>query len=293
MDIQSITKVIIPVAGWGTRSLPASKNIPKEMLPVHDKPTVQYIVEEAVASHIRDIIFITSKDKKIIEDHFDYSPQLEDLLLRTGKIDLLKKVQAIAEYVNIISVRQKKQKGLGHAILCAKDVIGNEAFAVMLGDDLFFSEEPGIGQIMHVAKTYNKPVIGFVEVEEEDVSKYGIIECSKIKDSIFTVENVLEKPQYTETKSRKAIVGRYILTPEIFTHLENTKAGKFDEIQLTDALSTMLKETEFLAVQIQGRRFDAGDRIDYLLANIHFALKDSDVSAKLRSSLIKMLDSFE
>lgn len=285
----SITKSIIPVAGLGTRSLPASKTIPKEMLPVHDKPTVQYIVEEAVRAGLEHILFITNRDKKSIEDHFDYNLQLEALLESKNKPELLKAVRDVAEYISVVSIRQKQQRGLGHAILCAKDFIHNEHFAVMLGDDLFFSTTPGIQQLIEVALRTGKSVIGVMEVDINNVSKYGIIEPEWLEDNIYRVNNIVEKPKQEEAPSTLAVVGRYVLSDTIFSYLEKVQPSVDDEIQLTDALQLIAKDEEVLAVKIEGERFDAGDRIEYLLANIHFALQDERLSQQLSQRLLAML----
>ena len=280
-----IKKVVIPVAGWGTRSLPATKNIPKEMLPVYNKPVVQYVVEEAQASGLQDVVFVTNRNKTIIEDHFDYNLTLEDLLTRTGKTDMLKMVREVAEMVNIISVRQKKQLGLGHAVLCAREVCKNDPFAVMVGDDLMFSMEPGIKQLLTVAQSEHMPVIGVMEVPQERVNRYGIISGEEVSPGIYRVEKLVEKPKVNEAPSRLAIVGRYVLTPEIFGHLEKVQPGHGGEIQLTDALQGQANGRGLLAVKIRGMRFDVGDWAEYLTANIYFALQDEE----LRYDLVRHL----
>jgi UTP--glucose-1-phosphate uridylyltransferase len=280
-----IKKVVIPVAGWGTRSLPATKNIPKEMLPVYNKPVVQYVVEEAQASGLQDVVFVTNRNKTIIEDHFDYNLTLEDLLTRTNKTEMLKMVREVAEMVNIISVRQKKQLGLGHAVLCAREVCKNDPFAVMVGDDLMFSMEPGIKQLLTVAMTEHMPVIGVMEVPPHMVSRYGIIDGEEFAPGMYRVRDLVEKPKVNEAPSRLAIVGRYVLFPDIFYHLEKVTPGHGGEIQLTDALKGLAGNNRLLAVKIQGQRFDAGDWVDYLTANIYFALHDE----VLRESLVPRL----
>lgn len=284
-----IKKVVIPVAGWGTRSLPATKNIPKEMLPVYKKPVVQYVVEEAMLSGCTDVIFINNQNKKIIEDHFDYNFSLEDVLQRAGKTAILKEVREVAEMVNIISVRQKQQLGLGHAVLCAKEVVKNDPFAIMVGDDMMFSPEPGIQQLINVAKSEKLPVIGVMEVPAEKVSRYGIIKGDEFSPGLFKVRDMVEKPKQQDAPSRLAIVGRYVLTPEIFEHLENIEPGHGGEIQLTDALQAMAHKGRLLAVRMRGTRFDAGDWCEYLTANIHFALQDDtlrdDLTQRLKSLL--------
>ena len=281
-----IRKVVIPVAGWGTRSLPATKNIPKEMLPIYNKPVVQYVVEEAMQAGITDVCFITNRDKNVIEDHFDYNLQLESVLERAGKTAQLETIRKVAEMVNIISIRQKKPRGLGHAVLCAKELlINDDAFAVMVGDDLMFGLPVGIEQLIKVAKEKNLPVIGVMEVPIERVSSYGIISGDEISPGIFKVNKLVEKPKQEDAPSRLAIVGRYILTPEIFHHLEQTEPGHGGEIQLTDALQKQVDAGGLLAVKICGMRFDAGIWAEYLTANIYFAIQDEEI----RDDLIKLL----
>ena len=286
--MKEIRKVVIPVAGWGTRSLPATKNIPKEMLPIYNKPVIQYVVEEAIRAHIKDVIFVTNRDKSVIEDHFDYNLQLEDVLERAGKLDKLKTVREVAEMVNIMSVRQKKQLGLGHAILCAKELIHGDPFAVMVGDDLMFGGIPGIGQLIEVAMSENMPVVGVMEVPWEKVHKYGIIAGKEVAPGVYRVEDMVEKPSREDAPSRLAIVGRYVLTPDIFEYLEKVKPGQGGEIQLTDALQMLAKERGMMAVRMSGMRFDAGDWAEFLTANIYFALQDEN----LRYELLGLLKNF-
>lgn len=284
-----IKKVVVPVAGWGTRSLPATKNIPKEMLPIFKKPVVQHVVEEAMSSGLTDVVFINNQNKKIIEDHFDYNLSLEDVLERGGKTEILKEVRKVAEMVNIISVRQKKQLGLGHAVLCAKEVCKNDPFAVMVGDDLMFGAEPGIKQLIDAARTENMAVVGVIEVPESKVNRYGIIQGEEFAPGMYRVRSLVEKPAIGQAPSRLAIVGRYVLLPEIFDHLESLEPGVGGEIQLTDALQGLAENNKLLAVKLRGQRFDAGDWVDYLTANIYFALQDEelrdDVVARLRELL--------
>lgn len=284
----NIRKVVIPVAGWGTRSLPASKNIPKEMLPIYNKPVIQYVVEEAQRAHIKDVIFVTNRDKNVIEDHFDHNLQLEDLLERSGKLDKLEEVRRVAEMVNILSVRQKRQLGLGHAVLCARELVGDEPFAVMVGDDLMFSGVPGIGQLIEVAMAEKMPVIGVMEVPWEKVSRYGIIDGEEVAPGVYRVRDMVEKPKREDAPSRMAIVGRYVLTPDIFDYLEKVKPGHGGEIQLTDALQAMAKDRGMMAVRMAGMRFDAGDWAEFLSANIYFALQDES----LRYELLGLLKNF-
>lgn len=286
--MRSIRKVVIPVAGWGTRSLPASKNIPKEMLPIYNKPVIQYVVEEAQQSKIEDVIFVTNRDKSVIEDHFDYNLQLESVLERAGKLDKLAEVRHVAEMVNIMSVRQKKQLGLGHAVLCARGLVGDEPFAVMVGDDLMFSGKPGIGQLIDVALSENMPVIGVMEVPWEKVSRYGIIAGEEVSPGVFRVSDMVEKPAQHEAPSRLAIVGRYVLTPDVFEHLQQVRPGIGGEIQLTDALRSLAHARGMMAVRMEGTRFDAGDWAEFLTANIYFAMQDE----KLHTELTALLNRF-
>lgn len=287
-NMKDIRKVVIPVAGWGTRSLPATKNIPKEMLPIYNKPVIQYVVEEAQRAHIKDVIFVTNRNKNVIEDHFDHNLQLEDLLERSGKLDKLEEVRRVAEMVNILSVRQKRQLGLGHAVLCARELVGDEPFAVMVGDDLMFSGVPGIGQLIEVAMAEKMPVIGVMEVPWEKVSRYGIIDGEEVAPGVYRVRDMVEKPKREDAPSRMAIVGRYVLTPDIFDYLEKVKPGHGGEIQLTDALQAMAKDRGMMAVRMAGMRFDAGDWAEFLSANIYFALQDES----LRYELLGLLKNF-
>lgn len=282
MDIR---KVVIPVAGWGTRSLPATKNVPKELLPIYKKPVVQYVVEEAIGAGMSDVIFVTNQNKTIIEDHFDYNLVLEQLLKRKGKTDLLGEVRKVAEMANIISVRQKVQLGLGHAVLCARDVINEDAFGVMVGDDLMFGLEPGIQQLVSVAKEERLAVVGVVEVPRNKVDRYGIIQGEEIRSGVYRVREMVEKPAVEDAPSNMAVVGRYLLTPDVFEHLDDIGPGVGGEIQLTDALARMAADNRLLAVKLHGRRFDAGDWAEYLTANIYFALQDEE----LRDTLVKNL----
>lgn len=285
----NIRKVVIPVAGWGTRSLPASKNIPKEMLPVYNKPVVQYVVEEAMRAGVEDVVFVTNRDKSVIEDHFDYNPQLEAVLERSGKTELLEVVRGVAEMVNIMAVRQKKQLGLGHAVLCAREMVKNEPFAVMVGDDLMFGDDAGLVQLVRVASERNMPVIGVMEVPADKVNRYGIVSGDEIAPGVWSITDMVEKPAVGTVDSRLAIVGRYVLTPDIFDHLERIRPGQGGEIQLTDALASLARERGMLAVKMGGVRFDAGDWVDYLSANIYFGLMDNKLSESLKARLREIL----
>ncbi len=284
-----VRKVVIPVAGWGTRSLPATKNVPKEILPVFRKPSIQYIVEEAIASGLSDVVFVNNQNKRIIEDHFDYNLALEQLLERKGQVDLLEEVRKVAEMANIIVVRQKQQLGLGHAVLCAREVVKDEPFAVMVGDDLMFNRDPGINQLLEVWKNERMPVVGVMEVPRDKVSKYGIIDAEEFAPGLYRIRGVKEKPDMDSAPSRLALVGRYVLTPEIFTHLEAVKPDASGEIQLTDALQSMARQNRLLAVKLRGQRFDVGDWVDYLTANIYFALQDEDLRYDLIARLRELI----
>ncbi|MEI3479292.1 MAG: UTP--glucose-1-phosphate uridylyltransferase GalU [Bilophila sp.] len=285
----NIRKVVIPVAGWGTRSLPASKNIPKEMLPIYNKPVVQYVVEEAMRAGVEDVVFVTNRDKSVIEDHFDYNPQLEAVLERAGKTELLKVVRDVAEMVNIMAVRQKKQLGLGHAVLCAREMVKTEPFAVMVGDDLMFGDDAGLTQLVRVASERDMPVIGVMEVPADKVNRYGIVSGDEIAPGVWSITDMVEKPAVGTVDSRLAIVGRYVLTPDIFNHLERIQPGQGGEIQLTDALASLARERGMLAVKMGGVRFDAGDWVDYLCANIYFGLMDNKLSESLKARLREIL----
>ncbi len=285
----NIRKVVIPVAGWGTRSLPASKNIPKEMLPVYNKPVVQYVVEEAMRAGVEDVIFVTNRDKSVIEDHFDYNLQLESVLERAGKREMLEQVRHVAEMVNIMAVRQKKQLGLGHAVLCARELVGNDPFAVMVGDDLMFGDDAGLQELVRVSKERGMPVIGVMEVPADRINRYGIVTGEEISPGVYSITEMVEKPAVGTTSSRLAIVGRYVLTPDIFEHLSRVKPGHGGEIQLTDALATLARERGMLAVKMGGLRFDAGDWVDYLSANVYLGLLDPGLRDGLRARLRAML----
>ncbi|WP_319543562.1 UTP--glucose-1-phosphate uridylyltransferase GalU [uncultured Pseudodesulfovibrio sp.] len=284
-----IKKVIIPVAGWGTRSLPATKNVPKEMLPIFRKPIVQYIVEEGIDAGLTDVVFITNQNKTIIEDHFDRNFLLEQLLERAGKTKLLEEVRRVASLVNVIGVRQKEQLGLGHAVLSAREICKNEAFAVMLGDDLMFGVNTGIGELLRAAKATGKAVVGVIEVPEEKVSRYGVIKGEELGNGTYRVTSLVEKPPKEEAPSNLAIIGRYVLLPEIFDILEGQKAGVGGEIQLTDALQGLADQDKLIAVKLGGQRFDAGDWVEYLTANIYFALHDEELRDDLVKRLLELL----
>ncbi|SHK23397.1 UDP-glucose pyrophosphorylase [Hathewaya proteolytica DSM 3090] len=285
-----IKKAIIPAAGLGTRFLPATKAQPKEMLPIVDKPTIQYIIEEAVQSGIEQILIITGRNKNSIEDHFDKSFELEAQLQASGKDDLLEIVRNISNMVDIHYIRQKEPKGLGHAINCARIFVGDEPFAVMLGDDVIKSEKPCLRQLMDCYEKYNRTILGVQEVSHENVSKYGIIKGEKIENRVYKVENMVEKPCPEEAPSNVAILGRYIITPEIFEILSNTLPGKNNEIQLTDALQELLKMQEVYACNFQGRRYDVGDKMGFLQATVEFALGRDDLKYEFMEYLKTIKD---
>ena len=281
-----VRKAIIPAAGLGTRFLPATKAQPKEMLPIVDKPTIQYIIEEAVASGIEEILIITGRNKKSIEDHFDKAVELEMELEKAGKQEMLEMVRGISDMVDIHYIRQKEPRGLGHAIHCAKSFVGNEPFAVMLGDDVVESEVPCLKQLINCFNEYKTTILGVQTVEPENVNKYGIVDGIHIEDRVYKVKRLVEKPTVEEAPSNVAILGRYIITPQIFEILENTKPGKGNEIQLTDALETLIKHEAMYAYDFEGRRYDVGDKLGFLQATVEFGLKREE----LRESFIEYLN---
>jgi UTP--glucose-1-phosphate uridylyltransferase len=280
-----VKKAVIPAAGLGTRFLPATKAQPKEMLPIVDKPTIQYIIEEAVSSGIEEILIITGRNKRAIEDHFDKSVELEQELENNSKEELLSLVRDISNLANIYYIRQKEPKGLGHAISCARTFVGNEPFAVMLGDDVVDSETPCLRQLIDCYDEFKTSILGVQEVPREDVRKYGIVKGMHIEDRVYKVKDLVEKPKVEEAPSNIAILGRYIITPQIFDVLENTRPGKGGEIQLTDALKTLISNEAMYAYNFEGRRYDVGDKLGFLEASVEFALKRDD----LRYSFMKYL----
>ncbi|EMS71395.1 UTP--glucose-1-phosphate uridylyltransferase GalU [Ruminiclostridium cellobioparum] len=273
-----VRKAIIPAAGLGTRFLPATKATPKEMIPIVDKPTIQYIVEEAAAAGIEDILIISGRNKRAIEDHFDKSYELEEELRRKGKHELLSCVEEISGIANIHYIRQKEAKGLGHAIYCAKSFIGDEPFAVLLGDDIVDSKTPCIKQLMNVYNEYRTTILGVQKVPLPDVSKYGIIAGSQIDERVYKVKGLVEKPEVDQSPSNIAMLGRYIISPRIFEFLEKATPGKGGEIWLTDALQQLMESEAMYAFDFEGDRFDVGDRIGFLKATVEFALKREELS---------------
>lgn len=287
---KTVKKAIIPFAGLGTRFLPATKSQPKEMLPIVDKPTLQYIIEEAINSGIEEILIITGRNKKSIEDHFDKSVELELELQQKGKTEMLEMVQEISNMVNIHYIRQKEPKGLGHAIHCAKSFIGDEPFAVLLGDDIVDSETPCLKQLIDAYDEYKTSILGVQEVAKEDTNKYGILDCKYIEDRVYKVKDMVEKPSVEEAPSNIAILGRYIITPAIFKILENQAPGKGGEIQLTDALKTLAQHEAIYAYNFEGRRYDVGDKLGFLEATIDFALKRDNLKDGLMNYMKNVVE---
>ena len=284
--MKKVRKAIIPAAGLGTRFLPATKAQPKEMLPIVDKPAIQYIIEEAIASGIEEILIITGRNKRSIEDHFDKSVELENQLKEQGKYDLLGLIEEISQ-VDIHYIRQKEAKGLGHAVLCAKQFVGNEPFAVMLGDDIVDAEVPCLRQLIDVYDDCHGTVLGVQEVAKDKVSSYGIVNPKKVKENIWQAVDLIEKPSVEEAPSQLAVLGRYILEPEIFALLEKTEPGRGNEIQLTDAICKLAHEKPVYAYNFSGRRYDIGDKQGYLEATVEYALKRPEIRDKFLNYLAK------
>lgn len=283
---QAIKKVIIPVAGWGTRFLPATKAQPKEMLPIVDTPVIQHIVEEAVASGIEEVILITGASKRAVEDHFDYNYALEKHLEKQGKTERLKEIQKIAEMASFVYIRQKGPYGNGTPVLTAKDLVGNEPFAVIWGDDFFYSDfKPRLKQLMEVYEKYQGPVLTAYEVASQDVEKYGIIDVDSVDDKVFKVNKIIEKPSVDEAPSNLATLGGYILTPDIFPILENLPLGKDNELWLVDAISKLLEQREIYACKAKGTYYDVGSKLGYLKANIDMGLKRPKLQKELKEYL--------
>ncbi|MBE3571006.1 MAG: UTP--glucose-1-phosphate uridylyltransferase GalU [Bacillales bacterium] len=284
--MKKVRKAIIPAAGLGTRFLPATKAMPKEMMPIVDKPTIQYIVEEAVASGIEDIIIVTGKGKRAIEDHFDNAWELEQNLAEKGKIDLLEKVRYSSNLANIHYIRQKQPLGLGHAVWCARNFIGDEPFAVLLGDDIVQSDTPCLKQLMDQFEQTHSSIIGVQEVPEEETHRYGIIDPAGSQGGRYQVENFVEKPAPGTAPSNLAIIGRYILTPEIFLFLDKQEQGTGGEIQLTDAIQKLNQIQRVFAYQFEGKRYDVGEKLGFIQTTIEIALQDPE----LKEPLLKIMD---
>lgn len=278
-------KVVIPAAGLGIRFLPATKAQPKEMLPVVDKPAIQYVVEEAVASGMTDIIIITGRGKRAIEDHFDKSYELEHKLRESGNSEALAEIQRIASMADIFYIRQKEQLGLGHAILCAKKHVGNEPFAVMLGDDIVVNEKPCIGQLVDTHEETKATVVGVEQVPKSRISRYGVIKGKRVRNELYKIEDVVEKPSPEEAPSDLAIIGRYVFRPEIFSYLERISPGKGGEYQLTDAMRLLCRKSDMYGLRFKGRRYDIGSKADWVRATIELSLTRDDLSNELQDSL--------
>lgn len=282
-------KAVIPAAGHGTRFLPATKAQPKEMLPLVDKPAIQFVVEEAVASGIDDILIITGRGKRAIEDHFDRSVELEMLLKKQGKSELLAEIEHIAGLADIHFIRQKEARGLGHAISCAEKHVNDEPFVVLLGDDIVHSRVPCTRQIIEWYNKYNSPVIAVEKVPEQMIESYGIVDGEEVEESIYLIKDLIEKPKPSEAPSNLGIIGRYVLTPEIFDSIRETKKGKGGEIQLTDALRILNKKQRMFACDFEGVRYDLGNKIDYLKATVEYALMREDLGSDFRKYLNSIL----
>lgn len=280
-----IRKAVVPAAGLGTRFLPATKAQPKEMLPIVDKPTIQYIIEEAASAGVEDIIIVTGRSKRSIEDHFDRSIELELELEKDGKADLLEMVKSISEIANIHFIRQKQPLGLGHAVLTASHFIGNEPFAVLLGDDVVMSKKPVLQQMIEVFDEYKTSVVGVQRVAMEDICKYSSLDVKHIEEDVYKVRNIVEKPKPEEAFSDMAILGRYILMPSIFKYLETQTPGAGGEIQLTDSLNRLAHDEAMYAYIFKGHRYDVGSKMGFLQANIEVALRDAEISENLKEYL--------
>lgn len=288
--VLKVRKAIIPAAGLGTRFLPATKAQPKEMLPIVDKPTIQFIVEEAIASGIEEILIITGRNKRAIEDHFDKSIELEHQLLQKGNEVLLKEIQDISNLVDIHYIRQKEAKGLGHAIYCAKTFVGNEPFAVLLGDDIVNSSIPCLKQMIDVYQRHNSTILGVQSVAESEVYKYGIVDCEQIEQRLYKVKDMVEKPDINNAPSCIAVLGRYIIEPEIFDILESTSPGSGGEIQLTDALKKLAQLKPVYAYDFYGKRYDVGNKFGFLQATVETALRRADLKEEFLEYLKKIIN---
>jgi UTP--glucose-1-phosphate uridylyltransferase len=282
---QPVRKAVFPAAGLGTRFLPATKASPKEMLPLVDKPLIQYVVEEAVASGIESVIIVTGRGKSAIEDHFDVSFELEALLRERGKEDDLRLVREISEMARVSYVRQREALGLGHAVLQARDLVGDEPFAVMLSDDIIDSKTPALLQLIDVYEKYDAPVVATMQVEGEAISRFGALDVEEVADNVYRIKDMVEKPALSAAPSDLAIIGRYVLTPDIFDEIEATTPGAIGEIQITDAMRALSKKRDFYAVRFEGTRYDAGDKLGFLIATVEYALKHSELAPDFRSYL--------
>ncbi len=284
-----IRKVVIPAAGLGTRFLPATKSQAKEMLPIVDKPAIQYLVEEAVASGIKEIIIITGRGKRSIEDHFDFSFELYSHLKNSKKLDAIKEMEKIERLAKIFYVRQPFPRGDGHAILCAKELIGNEPFAVLFGDDIYDSKAPALSQLIKQYEKLHTPVIGLHKIDKKDSEKYGVVRIEKKQNRLYKVSDLVEKPTSSSAPSNLAIIGKYIITPELLKTLSRTRPGKDKELRLIDGMREFIKHSPIYGYEIEGQRFDTGDKLGYLKAIVHFGLKHKDLSREFKNHL-KSLD---
>jgi UTP--glucose-1-phosphate uridylyltransferase len=282
---KEVTKAVFPAAGLGTRFLPATKASPKEMLPLVDKPLIQYVVEEAKSSGITDIIVITGRGKRAIEDHFDTSFELEATLEKKGSKKSLKELRKISHMVNFSYVRQGEALGLGHAVLCAESLVGNEPFAVLLGDDIIDAETPCLKQMLNIFKRFRSSVIAVQKVPKDQIGAYGVIDAEKVENGLYLIKDMVEKPPPEKAPSNLAVIGRYILTPEVFRFIREVKPGKGGEIQLTDALKAMAREFPLYGYVFEGKRYDAGNKLGFLEATVEYALKDPVLGADFRRYL--------
>lgn len=287
-----VKKAVIPAAGLGTRVLPASKAVPKEMLPIVDKPAIQYIVEEAVSSGIEDILIITNRGKGVIEDHFDHSPELEKKLLENQKKEMYEQVSKLSKLANIYFIRQKETKGLGHAISCAKSFVGSEPFAVLYGDDVIISKVPACLQLMKAYEEYEVPILGVNKVKKEDIYKYSSLKVEPIKDNLFKCTDMVEKPSQSEIMSLYSILGRCVLTSDIFDALEKTKPGAGGEIQLTDAIKTLARTSGTVAVEFTGKRYDMGSKLGMMQAAVEVAITHEEIGENFKEYLKDIVKSF-
>jgi UTP--glucose-1-phosphate uridylyltransferase len=285
-----IRKAVIPVAGLGTRFLPATKTVPKELLPIIDIPSIQYVVQEAVDAGIQEIIFVTGRGKDGIEDHFDEAPELEQILADRGQTATVEMLRRIAEMTEVVSVRQKKPLGLGHAVLCARDLVGDEPFAVMLADDLIDAETPGIRQLVEIFTETEESVVALMKVPLDEVHQYGVIKGKEVKPRLYAVEATVEKPAAKDAPSQMAIIGRYVLRPEIFSILQKLPPGRGGEIQLTDGLAQLVRERKIFGCEFTGDRYDIGDKFGFVRATVAYALKRKDLRDKLVEYLKSLKD---
>lgn len=291
--MQKVTKVVIPAAGFGTRFLPATKSLPKEMFPIVDTPTLQYVVEEAVKSGITDVLIILGKNKKCIEDHFDYAVELENLLAKAGKNAEIKVVRDIADMANFHYIRQKEMKGSGHAILLAKAFVGNEPFGVIYGDDVVYNpSSPALSQLIKAYETTGKTIVGCQNVPREEAIKYGVVQPGLVKGRYTEIKGFVEKPPIDKLPSTLASMGRYVLTPDIFDILETTPPSPSGEIYLTDAILTLANTSGAYAYDFEGKRYDVGDKVGYIEASIEYGLRDDTINAKLKDYLKKIVSTF-